>query len=165
MSDRDLRLLPRLLGCLDTLETDAEIIATVRRIQATFPGHFTRLANLFDAGIGDVCLDYGDREMNIRLRGLGIMLRLVSYPDPVVQAALLRTREAMIVLGNVNPRDLVITLACLRDVILRESERRFDGEGLRILPARRDTQVRANPLSMDVRHSLDALYQEMRRPV
>jgi hypothetical protein len=155
MSDRVARLLPRLLESLDTIDGDSEIANIVRQIRTNEPGYFARSAHASETMVS---LDYGDRDMNVRLRGLGIMLRLVAYPDPEIQAALHRAREAMILLGMVDPRDLVITMACLRDVILQESARRVNSR-MRLHVVSDDP----GGVSAQIRQSLDTLFTEIRK--
>lgn len=160
MSERDTRLLPRLIASLDTLDNDAEIAGVVRQIRRIAgAGFFERgVPDVIPIPVGEIWLDHPDREIAVRIRGLGLMLRLASDPHPDIAAALHRTREAMISGGAVACRDLVVTLGCLRDIIVREGERRVN---VPRPPVPRPPSLGFS-MTEELRDSMDLLFGRMR---
>jgi hypothetical protein len=155
MNERDSRLLPRLIASLDTLDNEAEIVGAVRQIRRVAGADFFRnlVPDVIPIVTDDVSLDHPDREIAMRLRGLGLILRLATHPHPDVSAALYRTREAMIAGTHVSRSDLLITVACLRDMIQRESERRAN------VPR---TILTGFSMNAELRESMDVLFGRMR---
>lgn len=122
-AQRDAKLLPRLMAMLDTLTNEAELLSTLQRIRKIAG------ADYFAALVADarpaepLVLTHADLGVSRRLRGLGLMLRLVRHPDSATEMALQRTRDALVTGGAVAPADLTLTLACLRDLLEQARQR------------------------------------------
>lgn len=109
------RLLTRLTSTLDTVDNDGELVNAVHAIRQ-LAGHrwFTELT----AKRTTIPLAHDDQDTLVRLRGLGFILRRANHPDLDVNAALMRTREALVEGDAVAHSDLMVTLACLRDLLV-----------------------------------------------
>jgi hypothetical protein len=116
VSDRDQRLVPRLMAVLDTIESDAEIVAAVRNLRRIGgPGFFMRNHG---EEPDTVSLIDERQEVSVKLRALGgILMRAVGngFNDTRVR----RTAEALMGrmgAGRVRMGDVRVTLAALLDV-------------------------------------------------
>lgn len=109
------RLLTRLTSTLDTVDNDGELVNSVHAIrQIAGPGWFTELVGKRTT----IPLAHDEQDTLVRLRGLGFILRKANHPDPDTHAALRRTRDALVNGDAVSHSDLMITLACLRDLLV-----------------------------------------------
>jgi hypothetical protein len=107
----DTRRVPRLLAILDSIETPAEIVATVHRLRKTLgPGGFAKLAAEPDRLVS---LKSPDHAIGVRLRALGLALRWARHSDPRVSEALQRTSYALAQAEALNLDDLLLALAFL----------------------------------------------------
>lgn len=138
VTDRDQRLVPRLLGVLDTIESDAEIIAAVRnlrRIRGT--GFFTGLANPTPSPVylRDLPIDVARK-----LHSFAAVLRRIATKEaePLVAASLQRFVLALEGAGPFEAADLAFALAVIHDGMRAVSERLRDAETA--LDARRRAQ-------------------------
>lgn len=119
MDKRRARLLPRLITALDTLDNDGEIVATVRRLRGFLgPAAFSEAMLHPDDGVS---LAHSDLAIRLKLRGTGLALRRAEHPTLAIDTAIHHVADALVDGGTVDRGDLLVTLACLRDLTVGES--------------------------------------------
>lgn len=126
MSDQDARILPRLYATLDTIELDKSnpgevfaLLAQIRRIKGktAFSGA-PGAAPASSAPSEEISLALGDRTLEVRLRGIAIMLERVHHRRPEIAAAMNRIRLAFTVPNSkVQRADLLALIVVMKDLI------------------------------------------------
>lgn len=64
-----------------------------------------------------VSLAHADQRIAVRLRGLGLSLRVLEHVDPEIGPAFQRIREALVFGGEVDRGDLLLSLLAFRDLL------------------------------------------------
>lgn len=118
MSDQDTRILPRLYAMLETVDLDnarevANIVGQIRRIKG---------AKAFTGGAGlaseEISLALDDRNFEVRLRSVAIMLSRVSHRRPDVAQAMTRVQAAFTTAGGkVLRKDLLVLIVVMKDLV------------------------------------------------
>lgn len=124
MTPRDAALLPRLLLALDTLENEPEILQAVHQIRRILKSNDTslsklaKLANSFtDDDAPKISMADDRHDVRVRLRDLGLLLRVAKHPDQVTDDALQAARAGLVEGTDVAGKDIRVLLACLRDLL------------------------------------------------
>lgn len=114
--ERDIRLLPRLLAMLGTLQNDGEIAQVVRQIQRIAgPQCFATLGDTFSFQ-SDV------HSLNTRLRSLGVALSRYHEEGmtPQTAHAVAATSRGLMEGGTVRRSELLLSLSVMRDLLQAE---------------------------------------------
>lgn len=118
MSDQDTRILPRLYAMLETVDLDnarevANIVGQIRRIKGAKA--FTGGSSLASE---EISLALDDRNFEVRLRSVAIMLSRVSHRRPDVAQAMSRVQTAFTAPGGkVQRKDLLTLIVVMKDLI------------------------------------------------
>lgn len=128
MNARDAALLVRFWTSLDTLANDAEIAATVRQIRRLGgPGVFEHAGKPKPAAAGHTDRLTAPRHV-AALRGLGFLLRRWRHHDAEIETAKQRAGEAFIDARVVEPRDLLLLLVFMRQLVEQMAKRDASSE-------------------------------------